>query len=350
MREVRRMLVPFQLATSSRTRVVSSETSETWPPMIPAIPEGPSSSQTRTVSASKLALDAVERRHRLALGGGADDQRAVGDPVEVEGVQRLRGQQHHVVGDVDDVVDRALAGRRQPGLQPRRRGADLDVGEDARGEARAEVGDLDGDRGVVLDLAVAVGVGVLVPRRGAERRRRDRVDLAGDPVDPEAVDPVRGHLELEHLLGRGAAPRRAACRAPGPSSRTMIPSESSPISSSAAERIIPAEVTPRSFASPSFVPPGIVAPGSATATVWPAATLGAPQTIVRGSASPVSTVQTLSRSASGCGSRVTTLPTTKPLPLGRADRADPLDLGPGHRQPHGQLLGPDPGVAVLAQP
>ena len=53
-REVRRMLVPFQFATSSRTLVVSSETSETWPPMIPAIPEGPLLSQTSTVSASKL--------------------------------------------------------------------------------------------------------------------------------------------------------------------------------------------------------------------------------------------------------------------------------------------------------
>ena len=96
----------------------------------------------------------------------------------------------------------------------------------------------------------------------------------------------------------------------------MIPSASSPISSSAAERIIPEEVTPRSLASPSSTPPGIVAPGSATATVWPASTFGAPQTIVRGSESPVSTVQTLSRSAFGCGSRVSTLPITKPLPLG----------------------------------
>ena len=66
------MLVPFQLATSSRTLVVSSETSETWPPMIPAIPEGPFSSQTRTVSASKRRSLAVEGRHRLALLGGAD--------------------------------------------------------------------------------------------------------------------------------------------------------------------------------------------------------------------------------------------------------------------------------------
>ncbi len=38
----------------------------------------------------------------------------------------------------------------------------------------------------------------------------------------------------------------------------------------------------------------------ATATVWPAPTWGAPQTIVRGPSSPTSTVQTRSRSASGC--------------------------------------------------
>ena len=66
-----------------------------------------------------------------------------------------------------------------------------------------------------------------------------------------------------------------------------MPSESSPTSSSVAERIIPSEATPRSFALRSFSPPGIRAPGSATATVWPAATLGAPQTIVR---SPVAGV------------------------------------------------------------
>ena len=96
----------------------------------------------------------------------------------------------------------------------------------------------------------------------------------------------------------------------------MIPADSSATSSSAAERIIPCDSTPRSFALPSFAPPGIVAPGSATGTVWPASTLGAPQTIVRGSPSPVSTVQTLSRSASGCFSRVSTRPTTKPSALG----------------------------------
>ena len=78
----------------------------------------------------------------------------------------------------------------------------------------------------------------------------------------------------------------------------MIPAASSPSSSSASERIIPSETTPRSFACFSSVPSGITAPGNATGTSWPAATLGAPQTMVR-VPSPVSTSQTVSRSASG---------------------------------------------------
>ena len=51
---MRRMLTPFQVATSSRTRVVSSLTSETSPPMIPAMPVGPLRSQTSTASLSKV--------------------------------------------------------------------------------------------------------------------------------------------------------------------------------------------------------------------------------------------------------------------------------------------------------
>ena len=74
---------------------------------------------------------------------------------------------------------------------------------------------------------------------------------------------------------------------------------------------MPLDSTPRSFARLSFVPSGITAPGRATATVWPAATFGAPQTIWDGAPSPVSTLQTVSRSASGWRSALSTLPTTK---------------------------------------
>ena len=100
---------------------------------------------------------------------------------------------------------------------------------------------------------------------------------------------------------------------PGSSSgsSTMIPSWSGPIATSSSARIIPADSTPRSFARLSFVPSGITAPGSATATIWPAATFGAPHTIVRSSPVPTSTVQTVSRSASGCCSALSTRPTRK---------------------------------------
>ena len=64
------MLVPFQLATSSRTLVVSSETSETWPPMIPAIPVGPVLvADEDGLGVERGARLAVEGRHRLAVLG-----------------------------------------------------------------------------------------------------------------------------------------------------------------------------------------------------------------------------------------------------------------------------------------
>ncbi len=91
----------------------------------------------------------------------------------------------------------------------------------------------------------------------------------------------------------------------------MIPLWSRPIETSSSARIMPLDSCPRSFARLSLVPSGITAPGSATPTVWPASTLGAPQTICDTSPSPIDTVQTLRRSASGCCSRVSTRPTTK---------------------------------------
>ena len=58
----------------------SSETSETWPPMIPAIPEGPSRSQTRTDSASKVRSTPSRVVICSPSARGADDQRAVRAP------------------------------------------------------------------------------------------------------------------------------------------------------------------------------------------------------------------------------------------------------------------------------
>src|SRR5579883_147023 len=96
-----------------------------------------------------------------------------------------------------------------------------------------------------------------------------------------------------------------------------MPSDSFVNPSSASEQIIPSEATPRSLAglilSPSSDTFGKNVPSVATGTKRPALTLAAPQTIVEGAAAPISTWQTLRRSAFGWGWRSITLPTTTPF-------------------------------------
>ena len=46
------MLGPTQVAASISTRVVLSDTSEIWPPITPAMPDGPSASHTSAISGS----------------------------------------------------------------------------------------------------------------------------------------------------------------------------------------------------------------------------------------------------------------------------------------------------------
>jgi hypothetical protein len=116
-------------------------------------------------------------------------------------VHRLADREHHVVGDVDDVVDRPLSRRDQPLAQPERRRANLDVLEDARGEAQADVGVGDLDARVVLRAVAAGRLGVGGCRVLAQRSAGRRVDLTCDPVDRQAVGSVRRDLELERLVG-----------------------------------------------------------------------------------------------------------------------------------------------------
>ena len=75
---------------------------------------------------------------------------------------------------------------------------------------------------------------------------------------------------------------------------------------------MPQLVTPRSLLFLILKSPGKTAPIVATGTLMPAAMLGAPQTICTGSPAPVSTVTTCIWSLSGCGSQVSTWPTTTP--------------------------------------
>ena len=73
---------------------------------------------------------------------------------------------------------------------------------------------------------------------------------------------------------------------------------------------IPFDGTPRILLFLILVWPPIQELGKATMTFSPAATLGAPQTICKGSSSPTSTWQTCRWSESGWGSHVNTCPTT----------------------------------------
>ena len=140
----------------------------------------------------------VERLHLLALARAAHDQLRAGDAVEIEGVQRLAAEQHRVVGDVDDVVDRALPGGHQTRLQPCRGRTDRDVVEDARREARTQLRALHDDlRARHRTLRSGVGR----PRRVGQRCAGRGVQLARDAVNAEAVGAVGCDLQLEHVLG-----------------------------------------------------------------------------------------------------------------------------------------------------
>jgi hypothetical protein len=105
--------------------------------------------------------------------------------------------------------------------------------------------------------------------------------LARDAVDAEAVRAVRRDLELDHVAPERheVAERRAGRRGVGEhedpavvaAECELVLSEDHAVALDAAQLRHPACGRPRA------------APGRATATVWPAATLGAPQTIVAGS-------------------------------------------------------------------
>ena len=215
--------------------------------MIPAMPCGPSASAiTQHVGRRARAPG----RRACAASRPARARRAISSAPRIArvvvGVQRAAEVVHHVVRDVDDVRDRAHAGRLQARLEPQRRRADRDVLEDARREARAEVLVLDRDRDPVGREPVA------------ERRRLARRRAASGSM-PKIACTSRATPRIESRSARfevtsssstsWASGTRAASGSPGfqPSPSTMIPSPSEEMSSSRSDRIMPSEVSPRSF-------------------------------------------------------------------------------------------------------
>ncbi len=140
------------------------------------------------------AFDAVQRVQPLAGSRAADHQRASAEAFQIERVHRLPELEHHVVGDVDDVADRADAGGGQPVGEPLRRGSNLDL-EDLRTVARAEVGRLDRH----LELFGRASRGHRHVRH-VQREPPDRGGFASDADMAQTVGPVRGDLEIDHRV------------------------------------------------------------------------------------------------------------------------------------------------------
>ena len=88
--------------------------------MTPATPIGPVAVADQQHLGVEFAVDAVERDELFAGLRAADDDALAAHGIVVEGVQRLAGFEHHVVRDVDDVVDRPHAQTDESLLHPRR--------------------------------------------------------------------------------------------------------------------------------------------------------------------------------------------------------------------------------------
>ena len=154
--------------------------------------------------ARELALLAVERGELLAIASDANNDVttavALGELSEVEGVQRLAGEVHHVVGDVHDVVDGTAAGGDDTTREPIRGRADLNATDDTGHVARAELGGVDAHVDEVRGLGA-----LLVLNRGKLDVRvlvENRADLGSHAHIGEAVRAVGRDLAVKDGVGQ----------------------------------------------------------------------------------------------------------------------------------------------------
>ena len=145
----------------------------------------------------QVVVLSVQRLDGLAGPRAAHDDLAVRQAGVVERVHRLAVLEHDVVGDVNDVVDRAHAGGVQALAHPDGRGFDLDVAHQTRSVARAQVGVAYLDRHILVNI-----VAHALDRRGADMERavKGGGGLARQTDDAQAVRAVGGDLEIRDPL------------------------------------------------------------------------------------------------------------------------------------------------------
>ena len=144
------------------------------------------------------SVDAVKRSENLALACSSDNYLAAPDSALVEGVHRLAELEHHVVCDVDYVVDRAHAGRLESLAHPLRRGFDFNVSDRSREIRGAEILVGNEHRNRVLRLARGLFFYLYFGHfeLSAERYR----GLSRKTRDAEAVRSVGGDLKVDDVV------------------------------------------------------------------------------------------------------------------------------------------------------
>ena len=145
----------------------------------------------------ELTRIAVERLDGLTLARGAHDDLLAADAREVERVHGLAVLEHDVVGNIDDVVDRAHAAVAQALAHPRRGRRDLDVAHHARGVARAERRIVDADADVIVNVLAAAGDLGRVQFQGLVKCHGG---LTSQTDHGQAVRTVRRDLKLDHVV------------------------------------------------------------------------------------------------------------------------------------------------------
>ena len=153
----------------------------------------------------ELEDGAVEQLEGLAGDRTANREGGARQAVAVIGVGGLAELEHHVVGGVDDVVDRAHPAALEPEREPRRRGCDPDPLEDRRGEPPTQLGCVDPDRDELVGARRRGGRGRR--RDGAERHRGARAEVPRDPLHAPGVGAVALDGDVEDRVGLDAQRR-----------------------------------------------------------------------------------------------------------------------------------------------
>ena len=160
-------------------------------------------------AARQLVFLLVESDEFLADGGIAHDDHRLGcalrprEQMEVERVQRLASLKHHVVCNIDDIIDATDTDSFKRVAQPARAGADRHATNNARVIARAVLD--------VVEPHIDQRRGLIAIRRQVEnlgqtkRIAVERADLAGDADEAVPVRPIWRHLQIINNIVPAAA-------------------------------------------------------------------------------------------------------------------------------------------------